>query len=31
VFGLFLGPEPLDDFGKKDVGYGMLWVANGFR
>ncbi|PSC74761.1 fatty-acid-binding 1 [Micractinium conductrix] len=31
VFGMFLGPEPLDDFGKKDVGHGMLFVANGFR
>lgn len=31
VFGLFLGPQPLDDFGKKDVGHGMLWAANGYR
>jgi hypothetical protein len=31
VFDMFLGPQPLDEAGKKDVGHGMLWVANGFR
>ncbi|EFN51445.1 expressed protein [Chlorella variabilis] len=31
IFDMFLGEEPLDDYGKKDVGHGMLWAANGFR
>jgi hypothetical protein len=31
VFDLFLGDEPLDEEGKKDVGHAMLWAANGFR
>ncbi|KAL4438996.1 hypothetical protein ABPG77_006933 [Micractinium sp. CCAP 211/92] len=31
VFGVFLGPQPIDDIGKRDVGHGMLWAAHGFR
>lgn len=31
VFGVFLGPQPLDDIGKRDVGHGMLWAAHGYR
>ncbi|KAL4452610.1 hypothetical protein ABPG75_008272 [Micractinium tetrahymenae] len=31
VFGVFLGPESIDDVGKRDVGHGMLWAANGYR
>lgn len=28
---MFLGPQPLDEHGKQDVGHGMVWAANGFR
>lgn len=31
VFDMFLGPQPLDEHGKQDVGHGMVWAANGFR
>ncbi|PRW61320.1 fatty-acid-binding 1 [Chlorella sorokiniana] len=31
VFDVFLGPQPLDERGKQDVGHGMVWAANGFR
>ncbi len=31
IFGMLLGKESLDKHGKKDVGHGMLWAANGCR
>lgn len=31
AFEAFLGPEPIDSYGKLAVGHGALWCANGFR
>lgn len=31
VFNMFLGEEAIDEEGKKDVGHGFVFVANGFR
>lgn len=31
LFDAFLGPQPLDAAGKRNVGQGLLWAANGFR
>lgn len=30
-FDVFLGPQPLDERGRLDVGYGLTWAANGYR